>query len=245
MKNIHLLDIEFTYNGQKQVITPVLLQDEGETILVDCGYPDFTPLLEKAAIRHKITLDSITKMIVTHHDMDHIGSLAALKRAYPHMVIIAHELDAPYIAGTKKSLRIQQAESTLDALPDEAKPDAEQFIRFLQTVEPVPVDWTVSQGDMLPWCGGIEIVHTPGHMPGHMSLYLPASKTLIAGDAVVIEQGKLGIANPHFTLDMDEAIRSVHRLLGYDVEQLVCYHGGLFHGDVKHSLRQLIQAHTA
>lgn len=242
--NYHLLEIEFDYNGQKQIITPILLQDECDMILIDCGYPNFAPLLEEAANRHNVTLDSITKLIVTHHDMDHIGSLAALKRAYPHIDIIAHELEAPYIEGTKKSLRLEQAEATFNTLPDEAKPHAEQFIHFLQSIEPIPVDRTVSNDERLPWCGGIDIVHTPGHMPGHISLYLPASKTLIAGDVVVIEQGKLNIANPQFTLDLDEAVRSVQRLLNYDIDQIICYHGGLFHGDVRQALRQLIRAYT-
>ncbi|GIP35665.1 MBL fold metallo-hydrolase [Paenibacillus sp. J2TS4] len=245
MDKTNLLEIEFEYNGQKQTITPVILQDEYDIILIDCGYPNFIPHLEEAANRYDVTLDSITKLIVTHHDMDHIGSLAALKRAYPHINIIAHELEAPYIEGKKKSLRLEQAELTFDALPDEAKPHAEQFIRFLQSIEPVPVDRTVSNDERLPWCGGIDIVHTPGHMPGHMSLYLPASKTLIAGDVVVIERGKLDIANPKFTLDMVEAVRSVQRLLDYDIDQIICYHGGLFHGIVKQALRQLIQEYTS
>lgn len=245
MTNLHLLEIEFEQNGQKQVITPVLLQDEHEAILVDCGYPGFTGLIQKAAMEAGISLDALTRLIVTHHDMDHIGSLAALKRAYPHLEIIAHELDAPYITGAKKSLRLQQAESTLDDVPEEAKPHAEQFIRFLKTIEPGPVDRTVSHGERLPWCGGIEIVHTPGHMPGHISLYLPASKSLIAADAVVIEGGKLDIANPQYTLDLDEAVRSVRRLLDYDIEQIVCYHGGRFEGDGKQALRQLLHAYTS
>ncbi|MBB6674270.1 MBL fold metallo-hydrolase [Cohnella nanjingensis] len=245
MTSYHVLEITYDYNGQKQAICPTLLQDASETILIDCGYPDFLPLLGEAAKRYKVPLESITKLIVTHHDMDHIGSLAALKRAYPHIEIIAHELDTPYIDGTKKALRLQQAESTFDALPDEAKPQAEQFIRLVASIEPVPVDRTVCHGERLPWCGGIDIVHTPGHLPGHMSLYLPASKTLIAGDAVVIEQGRLNIANASFAWDLGEAVRSVQRLLEYDIDQIICYHGGLFRGDVRQALRHLIHAYTS
>ena len=244
MSNLHLLDIEFEYNGRRQTITPVLLQDEHDLILVDCGYPDFAPLLEEAVKKRNATLGSITKLIVTHHDMDHIGSLAALKRMYPQIEIVSHELEKGYIEGTRKSLRLEQAEATLDALPAEARPSAEQFVRFLQSIEPVAVDRTVSDGEKLPWCG-IEIIHTPGHMPGHISLYLPASKTLIAADAVVIEEGRLNIANPMYTLDLDEAIRSVERLLDYDIERILCYHGGLFHGDARQALRQLIRKYKA
>ncbi|MDF2679442.1 MAG: fold metallo-hydrolase [Brevibacillus sp.] len=243
MSALHLLEIELANNGHSQSLTPVLLQDERDTILVDCGYPDFMGLLAEAAARYDIKLDSITKLIVTHHDIDHIGSLAALKRAYPHIVIVAHEQEMPFVEGTRKSLRLEQAVSSFKGLREEAKPHAEQFIRFLQSLEPVPVDQKVTHGEELPWCGGIEIVHTPGHMPGHISLYLPAAKTLIAGDAVVIEDGKLVIANPHYTLDLDEAIRSIRRLLSYDIEHIVCYHGGLFHGDPKRALRQLILAY--
>jgi glyoxylase-like metal-dependent hydrolase (beta-lactamase superfamily II) len=245
MNNYHLLEIEFDYNGQKQIVTPILLQDERDIILIDCGYPDFKNLLEKACIQHGVKLDSITKLIVTHHDMDHIGSLAELKRTYPHMEIVAYELEAPYIEGKKKSLRLEQAESTFDSLPDEEKPHAEQFIHFLQSIEPVPVDRTVSNNEQLPWCGGINIVHTPGHLPGHISLYLPASKTLIAGDVVVIKQGKLEIANPQFTFDLDEALRSVQLLLDYNIEHIICYHGGLFQGNVKQALLQLIHSYRS
>lgn len=244
MNNIHLLTIDFTSNGQTQALTLVLLQDERDTILVDCGYPDFLPLLEKAALEHGVSLSSLTKVIVTHHDMDHIGSLAALKRAFPQIEIVAHELDAPYVQGEKTSLRIEQAKSTYADLPDEAKTQAEQFIHFLQSIEPAAVDRTVSHKELLPWCGGIEIIHTPGHMPGHISLYLPANKTLIAGDAVVIEQGRLDIANPQFAMELDEAIRSVQRLLAYDIEQLICYHGGLFSGDSRQALQQLLDSYA-
>lgn len=245
MSALHLLDIEFSLNGQRQTITPVLIQDEQDTILVDCGYPDFIDHLAEAAGRYDIKLDSLTRLIVTHHDVDHIGSLAALKRAYPGVEIIAHELDVPYVEGSRRSLRVEQAEASLDALPDAEKPGAESFIRFLQSVEPAAVDRAVSHGEKLPWCGGIEIVHTPGHMPGHISLYLAASKTLIAGDAVVIEEGKLAIANPAYTLDMDAAIRSIQLLLDYDIERIVCYHGGRFHKDAGQALRQLILSYPS
>lgn len=245
MANTYLLDIEFEYNGQKQTITPVLLQDERDLILVDCGYPDFVPLLEAAANRHGVTLGQVTKLIATHHDMDHIGSLAALKRTYPHIEIVSHELEKEHVEGARKSLRLEQAESTLDDLPAEAKPSAEQFIRFLQSIEPVAVDRTVSSGEKLPWCDGIEIVHTPGHMPGHISLYLPAGKTLVAADAVVIEEGRLEIANPMYTLDLEEAIRSVERLLDYDIERILCYHGGLYPGDARQALRRLIDRYRS
>ncbi|MBH8597274.1 MULTISPECIES: MBL fold metallo-hydrolase [unclassified Thermoactinomyces] len=241
MHQVHLLEIEFENDGLKQVYTPVLIQDEHEMILIDCGYPNSGDHLEKAAEQAGVSLSGLTRVIVTHHDLDHAGALSGLKKKYPHIEIIAHELERPYIEGKKKSLRLEQAEAMLAVIKNEEKADAERFISFLQTYEPATVDRTVVAGERLPWCGGIEIVHTPGHMPGHISLYLLFSKTMIAGDAVVVEHGRLNIANPQYTLDMEEALRSVRRLLDYDIDHLICYHGGTFHGDIKNALKQLIQ----
>ncbi|MFC0212940.1 MBL fold metallo-hydrolase [Paenibacillus chartarius] len=240
MADVYALEISLTHEGGHQHIYPVLIKDDQDTVLVDCGYPHFIIQLQEAAERYGCKLDAVNKMIVTHHDIDHMGCLAAFKRAYPHIEIIAHELEIPYISGLKKSLRLEQAESTLSQMPDEAKAHAEQFIAMLRSIEPAAVDKAVTHAERLPWCGGIEIIHTPGHMPGHISLYLSSSKTLIAGDVVVIEDGRLEIANPQYTLDMEEAVRSVRLLLEYDIDRLICYHGGLFEGNIREALGELI-----
>ena len=82
MNGIHILQIPFEFAGQRETLFPVLLQDEQELILVDCGYPGFVPKLEEAAKRIHIRLETLTKIIVTHHDMDHVGCLAALKSKF-------------------------------------------------------------------------------------------------------------------------------------------------------------------
>ena len=48
-----------------------------------------------------------------------------------------------------------------------------------------------------------------------------------------------------YTLNLEEAINSVQLLLNYDIEQMICYHGGLFYGDVKQALRELIHKYSA
>ncbi|WP_310830352.1 MBL fold metallo-hydrolase [Paenibacillus pedocola] len=244
MHGCHQLSIEVKTYGESQVITPVLLHDGDECILVDCGYPDSIPQLKQAMAQIGYPLERITRIIATHHDIDHIGSLGALKRLLPDAVIIAHEIEVPYLEGTLKSQRQEQAESTLPVLPREAVPAAEQFIALLASIEKVAVDHKVRHGDVLPWCGDPEVIHTPGHMSGHISLYLPASKTMIAGDAVVIEDGELHIANPQYTLDLEEAIASVRRLMSYEIDHLICYHGGSFQGNVQDALRALVKRYS-
>lgn len=124
-------------------------------------------------------------------------------------------------------------------MPEEQKEWALNFQKTLESVDNVDVDIALNDGDTLDCCGGIEIIETPGHMPGHISIYIKESKTLISGDALVIENNKLDIANPQYTLDMKQASESIDKLLRYDVDKIICYHGGIYQGDIKKSLKNI------
>ena len=55
----------------------------------------------------------------------------------------------------------------------------------------VNINETLSDGQVLPYCGGITVIHTPGHTPGHISLYVNKFKLLIAGDILVVNEDTL------------------------------------------------------
>lgn len=145
-------------------------------VLIDCGYPNFLKLIESVAINNGVNIKKLTKIIITHHDFDHMGSLAEFKRQYPDIRILASEEDTPYINSSKKSLRLQQAERIYDSLTDEEKEQAKHFHKTLESVESCSVDVELKDKDQLEYCGGIEIIATPGHMPGHISIYHKESK---------------------------------------------------------------------
>lgn len=239
MENIIVLKIDFNFGYGEDAIYPVILKDKDEMVLIDCGYTGFLPRLEHAAVEKGVDLSALTKIIITHHDHDHMGSLAAIKRKCPNIQVITSEKDAPYVSGKIKSLRLEQAENIQSTLPLEQQESGRVFQEILKAVENEAVDLTVKDGDYFPWCGGVEIVETPGHMPGHISIYIKKQKVLISGDALVIENGKLEIAVPQFTLDMTEAKRSVLKLLNYDIKSIICYHGGEYKGDISEELKQI------
>lgn len=58
-------------------------------------------LVEEAALAKKINIKNLSKIIITHHDYDHMGALAEFKRKYPKVKVLASEEDAPYIDGSK------------------------------------------------------------------------------------------------------------------------------------------------
>ncbi|MBI6872423.1 MBL fold metallo-hydrolase [Clostridium aciditolerans] len=240
MNRLTVLEIKFDFNNSTNVIYPVILSDEKEIVLIDCGYPEFLPLIKAEAEANGIDISKLTKIIITHHDFDHMGALAEFKRENPHIKVLSSIDDDKYISGKEKSLRLQQAEAIYDNLPEDQKGNAKQFQEFIESIENVHVDVCLRDKDSFSWCGGVEIVATPGHMPGHISIYIKDSKTLISGDALVVEDNKLAIANPQYTLDIAEAKNSIKKLLNYEIDKIICYHGGIYTEDIKRSLERIV-----
>ncbi|MGG4107447.1 MBL fold metallo-hydrolase [Paenibacillus lautus] len=80
-------------------------------------------------------------------------------------------------------------------------------------------------------------MHTPGHTPGHISLYLKQSKILIAGDAFMIEEGNF--VEPGNCVDVDLAKKSLKKFISYDIQTVICYHGGIFKDNVNQRIFNL------
>ncbi|MGV3539762.1 MAG: MBL fold metallo-hydrolase [Rufibacter sp.] len=235
----HIIEIDFEFNGKPDTLYPVLLVSPEQKILVDGGYAGFLPKLEEALQKCGYSLPELTGLLLTHHDLDHVGALYELKEKYPHLKIYSSAVEARYISGQQKSARLQQAEDLQPFLPADQKQGGLAFQEFLRSYQPVPVDVIFPAEEEPEIFGGAKVIFTPGHTPGHFSLYLPESKTLIAGDAVVVEGGELEIANPTFTLDPAQAVASVQRLSQLELDHLICYHGGLVQGNLQESLQKL------
>lgn len=236
----HILEVIFHFQGKEDTFYPVLLQNETENILVDVGYPGFLPLLEKALQLRALSFQDLTGILLTHHDIDHVGALFELKGKYPHLKTYSSKVEANYISGKIKSARLQQAEDLQATLPPDRQAGGLAFQEFLKNYKPVQVDVAFSGEEEPEIFSGATVIHTPGHSPGHFSIYLPKSKTLITGDAVVLENGELEIANPHFTFDLAQAVASIQRLSQLKSEHLICYHGGSVHGNIQERLQAVV-----
>lgn len=239
MNKIAILKIDMEVSGILSTLHPVIICDDQEMVLFDCGHNGAIDQLNDKAFLAGFDLNRLTKVIITHHDHDHMGSLADLKRQYPWVKVYASAVEAEYIRGKVKSVRLKQAEQQIELLEEDQKEHAQKRIDMLRLIEPVEVDGILEDGDVIEVCGGIEVVATPGHLPGHISLYLRDFKTMIAGDALVVADGKLYRANPRFTLDKDEAYTSARRFINYAIDTLICYHGGAITENIKESLENL------
>ena len=219
--------VTMPFGNIETTVYPTLLWDTQNIILVDCGFTGSLPYLEKELQQHGLSVEQITGLVLTHHDHDHMGAAAAIKRVNPHLKIYASAVEAPFISAHEKPLRLRQAEEIQKTLPPEQQDFGKAFCEMLRRVEPVQVDVFLRDGERMDWCEGCRILATPGHTPGHISLLMEKDSIIITGDAIALEGGKPVIANPQFTLDIEQATKSMEKLLSLKAKAYYCYHGGL------------------
>ena len=238
--NIEMLELPMNLMGSERTIYPTLMWDEDNVILVDAGIPGYLLQLKNAMIEAGVSFDRLNKIIVTHQDIDHIGGIKGILSEKPDVEVLAHDEDKPYIQGEKKIVRLNpQFMERINALPDAER------LKILDMFEnsSVKVNRTVSDGEELPYCGGITVIHTPGHTPGHICLYHQMSKTLIAGDTLNIIDGQLMGPNKEMMKEEEaiDAINSLKKFKDYDVVNIVTYHGGLFNDKPNERIKELIK----
>jgi len=218
---VEMLEIAMPQGG---TIYPVLVWDDKDVVLFDTGFPGQYEMISAAIEKAGFSVEQITKIVLTHQDIDHIGT--AKQMAEQGAKIMAHEKEAPYIQGDLPSSKVSKMEERMKDLSAEER----SFYERLQSSLPylyVPVDVLLHDDEELPFCGGIQVVFTPGHTPGHTAYFLKESKVLITGDAANSTNGELTGPNPNHTLDMEKAEESFEKLKKVNADFIVCYHGGL------------------
>ena len=192
----------------------VFLLADDQPALIDTGFRGRAKQILKEVAQIGYSPSDIALIIITHHHTDHTGSLAALKKA-TQAKIAAHPADAPYIDGQSPQpgpSRPQWLSKTLARLPQ------------LWTTTPVAVDILIKDGDELPILGGTRVLHTPGHTPGSISLFLPQERLVIAGDAIN-HRFKLRLPSKAFTVDMAQEIQSIKKIASLDFDFMCFGHG--------------------
>ncbi|NLM18794.1 MAG: MBL fold metallo-hydrolase [Clostridiaceae bacterium] len=222
------LVITAPFGDTVNTVYPTLLWDEKNIVLVDCGFIGSLSTLEKELGQHWLSVKRLTGLVLTHHDHDHMGAAAAIKRVNPNIKIYASQAEASYISAEEKPLRLKQAEEMQKMLPSDQQDFGSAFCDMLRRVEPVLVDEFLHDGDKMDWCGGCHIIATPGHTPGHISLFMEKDSIVITGDAMALEEGRPVIANPQFTLDLNHAESSMNKILSLKANAYYCYHGGVY-----------------
>jgi len=152
----------------------VLLESDGSVTLVDCGLKSAPPKLVHALAALGRHPRDVQRIILTHAHNDHAGGAASMVGDASVAGVHAHQDDQAYLeAGNAPPITADSALGRLIARV--------QDFSFTS----VPVERTLVDGQVLDCRGGLRVVHTPGHTPGHISLLHPESGVLITGDCIL------------------------------------------------------------
>jgi len=114
----------------------------------------------------------------------------------------------------------------------------------IQKVTGYEVDHVLKGGETMPDCGGICVIHTPGHTAGSISLHIPSIKTLIAGDAIVSAGEHLVVSPGYLSEDPAQAETTVRKLIemNLDLERILVGHGDDVYEGAKTNLARIFVA---
>ncbi|WP_340008568.1 MBL fold metallo-hydrolase [Paenibacillus sp. FSL K6-0276] len=242
---IEMLEITAQVMGGSDTIYPTLLWDQNSAVLIDTGFPGLLPKFKEALKEANVPWEQLHTVIITHQDLDHIGSLPALlSDENLDLTVLAHEIEKPYIEGERMLLKhTPEALAAAEAMIPPHVPEEwrRAFLSVLSNPPKGRVDQILADGEKLPLAGGITIIHTPGHSPGHLSLYHHNSRTLIAADALTVQDGELRGPTPSATPDMKQALSSLTKFSEYKIDRVICYHGGLYRGDANKRIAEIAE----
>ncbi|WP_199749497.1 MBL fold metallo-hydrolase [Cytobacillus oceanisediminis] len=219
-------------------------EEPGDWVLVDAGMPKSADKIIEAAEELYGENAKPRAIILTHGHFDHVGAIIDLVERW-QVPVYAHPLELPFLTGQQ----------------DYPKPDASVEGGLVAKISPAfpheGIDLgthvqSLPEDESVPHMAGWKWIHTPGHTPGHVSLFREADRVLIAGDAfVTVKQESLysvltqeqEVSGPprYLTTDWEAARTSVQKLEALQPTVAITGHGvPMAAGTLRENLAKLV-----
>lgn len=218
---------------------------DGNWVLLDAGLKWSAPKIKKLAKQLFGERGKPSSIILTHGHFDHVGALRKLAAEWD-VPVFAHHLEMPYLTG--KSSYPPPDPLTGGGLMS--------LMSWIYPKTPINISHflvALPENGRVPGLPEWKYIHTPGHAPGHISLYRESDNVLIAGDAFVTTKSeslwstifqykKLSGPPKYFTYDWILAKESVRKLMSLEPEIAATGHGRPMHGvELRQSLHHLTE----
>lgn len=211
------------------------LKDERDFVLVDAGMPHAADQIIAVTEERYGANRKPKAIILTHGHFDHVGAVIELVNHW-QVPVYAHPLELPFLTGKKQ---YPEPDSSVEG----------GWVAKLSSffpVEPINLgEWiqALPEDGSVPHLADFQWIHTPGHTPGHVSLFRARDRVLLAGDAfvtvkqdsiykVITQEVEINGPPRYLTTDWQAAWKSVKALAALKPSVAVCGHGMPMSGDL-------------
>jgi glyoxylase-like metal-dependent hydrolase (beta-lactamase superfamily II) len=210
-----------------------LIEDGRDLTLIDTLFDEDPSVVMAEITSLGRSASDLKRIVLTHGHRAHLGGLATLKR-WSGATVLSHEWEADIIAGNRKA----------QPVPILPRRPLRVYIPFqlglalgLGAHPPCPVDESLKEDDEV---GTLQVLHTPGHTPGHLSFYSPERGVLISGDAVATWP-RFEAGWPAFTLNGKQHRASIRRLAALEPKVVGVGHGDPITADAAERVYSLVE----
>ncbi len=171
--------------------------------------------------------EQVGRILLTHAHFDHAGGAAGIV-GRTNAPLAAHEIEAPYLRrGRTPSYQGRNPLYRLLSRP--AK---------LQVVD---ASSTFRDGDLIDVAGGLRVLHTPGHTPGHCAFLHEPSGVLITGDSIFNWRSRMAWSYASFCTDPELNQDTADRLGEAEYEIAAFTHGPEIRDNARESIRDFLR----
>ena len=205
-----------------------LVREQG-VLIIDTATPGKSDGLLKELESINVKPSDIKAVVITHAHPDHAGSCAALIDK-THAGLYVHKNDRDVLLGIAPPPQPRNFIQKLSAFM------SKHFFKYQPPEDAVPLD----EDSTIQGFEDLKIISTPGHTPGSMSILDITDDTLFCGDAINNRGNKLTGPNKLFTINTDQAWRSVAKLGASRFKTLCPGHGTWIADDAQEKVQDLL-----